>query len=90
MNYLAAQIINKVVSATELEIKNGVTSKVVETLAENLESVPDSLQKVSDGSAKLLEGTEKLSNGLNTIDSGVSTLNNNYYQKFTSSINHFR
>ena len=85
MNYLAAQIINKVVSATELEIKNGVTSKVVETLAENLESVPESLQKVSDGSAKLLEGTEKLSNGLNTIDSGVSTLNNNY-EKFDAGL----
>ena len=78
MNYLAAQIINRVVTATEEQIRSEVASSTVETLADNIKSVPESLQKISDGSGEILNGAESLSNGLNEINNGVNTLKNSY------------
>lgn len=78
MNYLASQIINKIVLATENQIKSEISSKTVETLAESIKDVPDSLKEISDGSGKILEGTQSLSNGLNQLNTGVNTLKNSY------------
>ena len=78
MNYLASQIINKIVLATENQIKSEVSSKTVETLAENIKDVPENLKEISDGSGKILDGTQSLSNGLNELNNGVTTLKNSY------------
>lgn len=78
MNYLASQIINRIVVATETQIKSEISSKTVETLADNLKDVPNNLQKISDGSAEILDGTQSLSNGLNELNNGVNTLKNGY------------
>lgn len=78
MNYLGSQIINRVVTATEAQIKSEITKKTVDTLTENLKEVPENLQKISDGSGELLEGSKSLSNGLNQLNNGVNTLNNSY------------
>lgn len=86
MNYLASQIINKVVTATEEQIKAEVASKTVDTLADNLKEVPESLQKVSDGTEKILNGATNLSNGLNELNNGTNTLKNSY-NEFNSGVN---
>ncbi|MBR2786756.1 MAG: YhgE/Pip domain-containing protein [Clostridia bacterium] len=78
MNYLASQIINRVVTATEAQIKSEISSKTVETLAENIKEVPESLKKISDGSEQILNGAESLSGGLNDLNNGVNTLKNSY------------
>lgn len=78
MNYLASQIINKVVTATETEIKSSVSSKVVENLAQSIQSVPENLQEISSGSGKILEGSQSLSSGLAQLNEGTSKLNNSY------------
>ena len=39
MNYLASQIINRIVVATETQIKSEISSKTVETLADNLKGI---------------------------------------------------
>lgn len=86
MNYLASQIINKVVTATEEQIKAEVASKTVDTLADNLKEVPESLQKVSDGTEQILNGATNLSNGLNELNNGTNTLKNSY-NEFNSGVN---
>lgn len=86
MNYLASQIINKVVTATEEQIKSEVASKTVETLASNLEEVPSSLQKISDGTGEILNGATNLSSGIGELNNGVDTLKNSYTQ-FDNGIN---
>ena len=78
MNYLASQIISRVVLAAETELQSQVSEKVVETLSNNLKEVPESMGKISDGADKLLEGAGELSNGLSKINSGVATLNSSY------------
>ena len=77
-NYLASQIINKVVTAAETELQSQVAEKVVKTLAEKLQSVPESLTEIDDGATQLLDGAGTLSNGLSEINNGVATLNNSY------------
>lgn len=77
-NYLASQIINKVVSATELELQSKISKEVVTTLAESLNEVPESLEEISNGSDKIISGTTDLSNGLKDINNGTEKLNDNY------------
>lgn len=86
MNYLASQIVAKVVSAVELELQSQVSEKVVDTLAEKLESVPESLGEINDGADQILDGATSLSNGLNEINNGVATLNNSYTE-FDNGVN---
>lgn len=86
MNYLASQIVGKVVSATEMELQSQVSEKVVDTLADKLESVPESLEDINDGADEILNGATKLSNGLNEINNGVATLNNSYTE-FDNGVN---
>ena len=44
-NYLASQIINKVVTATEMELQSKVGKEVVSTLSDTLAEVPDKLTR---------------------------------------------
>ncbi|MCR5146523.1 MAG: YhgE/Pip domain-containing protein [Clostridia bacterium] len=78
MNYLGSQIINRVVTATEEQIKSEVAGKTVERLSKSLKVVPENLQKISDGSNEILSGTQNLSNGLGELNNGVNTLKNSY------------
>ena len=77
-NYLASQIIGKVVTAAELSLEENVSEKVVDTLAEKLESVPESLGDILDGADQIHDGATDLSDGLGKINDGVGTLKNSY------------
>lgn len=77
-NYLASQIIAKVVTSVESELKGQISQKTVSKLSDKLNEVPDSLQKISDGSAKLQDGALTLQNAMNTLLSGTNTLKENY------------
>ena len=77
-NYLASQIIGKVVTAAELSLEENVSEKVVDTLAEKLESVPESLDDILDGADQIHDGATDLSDGLRKINDGVGTLQNSY------------
>lgn len=85
-NYLASQIINKVVTAAETTLESQVSEKVVETLTENLQEIPESLAEIDDGADQLLDGSNKLSDGLSEINNGVGTLQNNYTE-FNNGVN---
>ena len=77
-NYLASQIINKVVTATEMELQSKVGKEVVSTLSDTLAEVPDSLQEISDGADKIYDGTSDLNSGLKDLNSGIGLLNSKY------------
>ena len=79
-NYLATQIINSAMKTIETNLRSKVSSKVVDTLADNIKDVPNRLQDVSDGTQELLDGTTTLSNGLKELSNGTTTLSNNYKQ----------
>ena len=77
-NYLASQIINKVVTATEMQLQSKVGKEVVSTLSDTLAEVPDSLQDISDGANKIYDGTSDLNSGLKELNSGIGLLNSKY------------
>lgn len=77
-NYLASQIINKVVTATEMELQSKVGKEVVSTLSDSLASVPESLQKISDGANEIYNGTSSLKNGLVDLKDGIGELDGKY------------
>ncbi len=73
-NYLASQIINKVVSTAETEITSQVNEKVVSKLSDKLKDIPNKMEEVSDGTEQLLDGTNELSDGANKLQAGTKTL----------------
>ena len=82
-NYLASQIISRVLVVAEEEIRGEVSSTVVSELSSKLSLVPSKMDELSEGISKLEEGASVLSNGISTLDSkynefnaGVSTLYN--------------
>lgn len=77
-NYLASQIINKVVTATQMELQSKVGKEVVSTLSDTLSAVPDSLQDISDGANEIYDGTSSLNSGLQDLNNGVGELNSKY------------
>lgn len=77
-NYLASQIINKVVSATELELHSKISKEVVTKLSDSLKEVPESLEEISNGTDKIINGTTDLSSGLKDINNGTEKLDDNY------------
>lgn len=84
-NYLASQIINKVVTAVETELRSEVSEKVVGKLSDKLEEVPDKMGDISDGANKIQDGTSQLQNGLQELNNGTSTLSTNY-EKFDNGV----
>ena len=77
-NYLASQIINKVVTAAQTEVQNEVSKQVVTTLSDNLREVPDSLEKISDGANEIFNGSTDLKVGLKELRDGTATLDEKY------------
>jgi len=85
-NYLASQIINKVVTSVETELRSQVDKQVVATLSDKLREMPDKLKEISDGAGQLQEGSNKLGNGIEQLNSGTGELNSNY-AKFDDGVN---
>ena len=77
-NYLASQIIDKVVSTVEANLDNTINSEIVGTLSNNLESVPNQLETISNGFETLNNGTNQLSLGGKQLESGTNTLSSSY------------
>ena len=80
-NYLASQIINKVVTTVETELRSEVSKKVVGKLSDKLEEVPDKMGEISDGANQLQDGTSQLQSGLQELNKGTNNLSTNY-EKF--------
>lgn len=84
-NYLASQIINKVVTATEMQLQSKVSKEVVSTLSSTLSDVPNSLQDISNGATEIYNGTSSLNSGLKDLNNGIDQLNNKY-EEFNTGI----
>lgn len=84
-NYLAYQIINNVVTKTELSLQAKVSEKVVASLKEKLEEVPTKMEEINDGVGKVKDGADTLNGGLKTLEDGTNTLKTNY-DKFDTGI----
>lgn len=78
-NYLASQIISRVLVVAEEEARGEVSSTVVSTLIDKLNLVPEKMLELS-------EGTKKLEDGASALNSGIDTLNDKY-QDFDKGIN---
>lgn len=84
-NYLASQIISRVVSEASKEITSEVNEGIVETLTGKLEEVPEQVTKIEEGlgeiekgtgslkegSSALVEGSDSLVKGVNTLKEGI-------------------
>lgn len=79
-NYLASQIIDKVVTTVEANLDNTANATIVAGLASSLEKVPSSLDTVVDGFSKLSDGTDKLVDGSKSVSDGTDTLANGYQE----------
>ena len=77
-NYLASQIINRVVLAAQTEIQNEVSKEVVGALSDNLRDVPKKMQEIVDGANQIFDGSSDLSDGLRKLRDGSSTLDEKY------------
>lgn len=85
-NYLATQIINSAMKTIETGLEEKIDSKIVGTLADNLNEVPDSLEKISGGAGEILDGSNTLNSGMEQINDGTTTLSNKY-SEFNSGVN---
>lgn len=77
-NYLASQIIDRVVSTVEANLDNTINSEVVDNLSENLNSVPDQLGQISSGFSTMQSGINTLNNGSLKLKNGSYKLYNSY------------
>lgn len=77
-NYLAYQIINNVVTKTELSLQAKISKEVVATLKEKLEEVPTKMEEINDGVSQIQGGANTLNNGLNSLNEGTKELETNY------------
>ena len=85
-NYLASQIVNKVTSTVETELRGEVSQKVVSKLTEKLKEVPEKMQDISEGASKIQRGANSLMSGVETLSNGTEELENNYI-KFNDGVN---
>ena len=77
-NYLASQIISRVVLEAEKEVRSNVSKEVVSTLTDNLNSVPKKVAKIDDGLKQISDGTSTLKDGAYKLQDGTSTLSSRY------------
>lgn len=78
-NYLASQIISRVLLTVEKEVRSEVSESVVKTLSDKVKEVPEKLNEIEKGTEKLEEGGIKLNDGLNTLS--------NKYTEFDNGVN---
>lgn len=84
-NYLASQIISRVLLTVEKELRAEVSSEVVNNLSEKLEEVPKKLDEVAEGTKKLEDGSKTLSDGLNTLSNKYTLFDNGIQTLYTGS-----
>ncbi len=77
-NYLASQIISRVVIEVEKEVRSNVSKEVVSTLTDNLNSVPRKVEKIDDGLKQISDGTSELKTGAYKLEDGTKTLSAKY------------
>lgn len=77
-NYLASQIISKVVTGMEKDLRSEISKEIVGTLSDSLNEVPDNLEKINDNVAKISDGAKDLNSGTKEFKSGISKLSENY------------
>ena len=77
-NYLAYQIINNVVTKTELSMQAKISKEVVASLKEKLQEVPEKMEDINDGVSKIQDGANTLNNGLKELNDGTTKLDENY------------
>lgn len=77
-NYLASQIISRVVLETEKKLNGTVSKTVVANLVENIQTVPTQLGEISQGIHQMQEGTSKLEKGSKEILDNTNILSNSY------------
>lgn len=77
-NYLASQIISRVVLEAEKEVRSEVSKEVVTTLTNNLNEVPKKVEKIDDGLELISSGTNELKNGTKKLEDGSKTLSTSY------------
>ena len=79
-NYLASQIIDKVITTVEKNLDNTVNSEIINTLSKNLEEVPAQMNTVNTGFTALNNGTNQLVAGSKQLQTGSKTLDSSYQQ----------
>lgn len=77
-NYLASQIISRVVLETEKKLNGTISKTIVGNLVETVQSVPVQLEEISNGINEMSEGTSKLESGAKQISSSTNTLDTSY------------
>lgn len=77
-NYLASQIINKVVEEVEKEVTGQINENIVSSLEEKLNEVPDKVKEIETGINKIEDGTNALYEGSNTLNNGLNNLSSSY------------
>lgn len=77
-NYLAYQIINNVVTKTELSLQAKISKEIVASLKDKLQEVPGKMEEINDGVSKIQDGTNTLNNGLKELNDGTTKLDENY------------
>lgn len=77
-NYLASQIIDRVVSTVEANLDNTINSEIIDTLEKNLNGIPNQLGQISDGFSTMHAGVDTLNTGSKKLTDGSSKLYNSY------------
>ena len=72
-NYIASQIISRILLESQKSLEEEISSNVVKNLSDNLNEVPNKLQEISDGVGQIKEGTETLSNKYAEFDNGINS-----------------
>lgn len=85
-NYLAYQIINNVVTKTELSLQAKISEKIVASLKEKLEEVPTKMEEINGGVEQIQDGANSLNDGLKALNEGTEKLETNY-ETFDKGIN---
>lgn len=75
-NYLASQIIDRVVSTVEANLDNTINSEIINTLDNNLNQIPNQLEQISSGFSVMHDG-------INTLNNGSLKLKNGSYKLYT-------
>lgn len=77
-NYLASQIISRIVLEAEKEVRSNVSKEVVSTLTDNLSSVTKKVEEIEGGLNQISNGTNELKTGAYKLQDGTKTLSAKY------------
>jgi len=77
-NFLASQIINKVVTSVQSELTGQVNEEIVTTLADSIQQVPEKMEDIQGAITEVQNGNQKLGEGLQTLQDGTSELHKQY------------